>query len=258
MTFKQPVSAYMSTDVTTVTTDAMLTRVGRLLEGPRFSAVPVVTPEGKFAGVITRTELLHAGRVVPAQRAGAFELVLPEMRVSAYLSTTSPVCSSTTTLQQAARLMVSNRYHRLIVVDDDRVVGIISTQRLVAAVRDARLAMPLCEVAHGPVATLAASESLAAATAALERSHEDVVLIHEDWPVGVFTAVDGLASRWLPGDTPAIDVCDRTIIALPATLPLFHAASMAAELDVTRVIAMRDGRVAGVAGGLDLARVVAA
>jgi CBS domain-containing protein len=139
MHFKQAVSAYMSTDVTTVTTDAMLAHVGRLLEGPRFSAVPVVTPDGKLAGVITRTELLHAGRIEPGERPGMFELVLPELKVAAYLSSSSPVCAPTATLQQAARLMVASRYHRLTVVDDGRVVGMISTQRLVAAVRDARL-----------------------------------------------------------------------------------------------------------------------
>lgn len=257
MAFNQAVSALMATDVATVSTDAMLPEVARLLEVRRPSAVPVVTSDGRFAGVITRSELLHAGRVAAGARRGGLELVLPEMKVASYLSSTPQVCAPSTSLRDAARIMVDARVHRLIVLDDDRVTGIISTQHLVQAVRDARLTLPLCEVTHRPVATLAASGRLFEAAVLLERSIEGVVLLHGRWPVGVFTALDALATRWISPELPVIDACDRAIAVMPDHIPLFHAAAVAAQLDVTRVISMRDGEVTGMASGLDIARVVA-
>ncbi len=258
MAFTQAVSAHMATDVITVSTEAMLPEVARLLEVRRPSAVPVVNADGRFAGVITRSELLHAGRVERGARRGGLELVLPEMKVESYLSKPPQVCSPSTPLRDAARMMVDARVHRLIVLDDDRVAGLISTQHLVQAVRDARLTLPLCEVTHRKVATLAASGHLFEATVLLERSIEGVVLLHGRWPVGVFTPLDALATRWMSPELPAIDACDRAIAVMPDHIPLFHAAAIAAQLDVTRVISMREGEVTGLASGLDIARVVAA
>jgi len=258
MNFRQPVSAYMSTDLVTTTLDTTLSRVARLLDARRISSVPVTGRDGSLVGVISRTDLLHTGRVELGKGRGRQTIVVPDLPVAAAVVHNPLVCAPTTSLRDAAHRMVSARVHRLVVVDGRNPVGVISTRDLIAAVRDARVRLPLAEVMRGPVTTIASAATLAAAVAALDDHLGELVVVHEHWPVGVFTALDALAGRDLPGETPLEDVCDRALLTLPAQLPLHHACAQAAALDVHRVIAIAGRDLVGVAGGLDVARIVAA
>ncbi len=258
MPFRQPVSSYMSTDLVVVTSDTLLSAVARLLDDQRISALPVADDDGTFAGVISRTDLLHAGRIEPGRHRGQHVLVVPELRVAALVTHTPLVCTPETSLRDAARQMVAARVHRLFVVAGGRAVGVITTLDLTAAVRDARVQLPLSEVTRGPVTTVRASATVATAAAALAQGSTDVVVMRDQWPIGVFTPLDALVARDLPPTTAVEDACERAILCLPARTFLHDAAAQAAALAVWRVVAFVGPEITGVASGLDLARLVAA
>lgn len=257
--FDQPVSRYMTTGVAAVTADSSLSEVARCLAERRISGVPVIRSAGTIAGVVTRSDLLHAGQFEAVERGGARALRLPERRAIELVTRPPHVCSPETTLRDAARELVRHRIHRLFVVEDDRPVGVISTLDLVAAVRDARVEVPIGELMTSPVLTIAATASLEAAVGELDRAHvTGLVVVDERWPIGVFAQAEAMAARDLPGTTRIEDIHDPAVICMPARTRAYVAATQAAHLDVRRVVACEQQEAVGVVSGLDFARLVAA
>jgi CBS domain-containing protein len=258
MSFEQPVSRYMTTDVEVVTADASLTEVARRLSDRGISAVPVVGANGGIVGVVSRSDLLAAGRFEATAHRGRLALQLPELRAIDLVSRRPHLCTSSTTLRQAGREMREYRIHRLFVVDDGKLNGVISTLDLVAAVRDEGPDLTIGALMTSPVITIPVSATLGAAVRQLDRAHVTaLVVVDERWPIGTFTQAEALAARDLPESTPIDDLHDPSIICMPTSTRVHHAAAQAAQLDVRRVIACADREAVGIVTGLDFAALVA-
>jgi CBS domain-containing protein len=109
-----------------------------------------------------------------------------------------------------------------------------------------------------PVVTVEARLPIAAAVDLLDRLHVTaIVVVEDDWPVGMFSQVEALIARDLPRDTPIETVMDTALICLPESLRISRAAAHASQLEVRRVIAIRNREVVGILSGLDFARIVA-
>jgi CBS domain-containing protein len=255
---EQPVSRYMSTDVEMVAPDASLGEIARRLGERRISAVPVVAADGAILGVVSRSDLLHAGHFEATEHPGRLALELPDRRAVEMITRPPHLCSPTTSLRDAARDMREHRIHRLFVVEDGRLVGVISTLDLVTAVRDARPEATIGDLMTAPVLTIHASATLADAIAHLDRAHvTGLVVVDDRWPIGMFTQAEALAARDLPGRTPIDDLHDPSLICMPATTCAYHAAAQAAHLDVRRVVACAQHDAVGIVTGLDFAALVA-
>jgi CBS domain-containing protein len=257
--FTQPVSDYMTREVEAVTPDVRLPDVLRILERFNISALPVVE-RAEVVGVVSRTDLLHVGhRHAMGTARHAPSLQLPSDKVSTVMKRSPIVVAPQTTLATAARAMHKARIHRVFVVENGvGLVGVLSTLDLAAAVRDQRVDTPLSVVMTTPILTVRTDDLLSVADERLERAHvTGLVVIEDDWPVGVFTQTEALASRDLPRDTRVEDVFDQAMICMPDASRLHRAAAHAARLDVRRVVACRRREAVGIIGGLDFARVVA-
>jgi len=259
MRFDAPVSEYMSSQVESVRADASLAEVARRLGECRISALPIVPVDGTVAGVVSRSDLLRVGRLMVPSHERAPVLQLPTVTARDVVTGPAITCSATTSLRSAAREMVQHRIHRLFVVDERRrLIGVISTLDLAAAVRDNRVDMTLSDVMTSPVVTVPVTATLDAAVAQLNRaSLTSLVVVDERWPIGMFTQADAMAARDLPRDTPIEDLYDPAIICMQAKHNLRYAAAQAARLDVRRVVACTNGDAVGIVSGLDFARVVA-
>jgi CBS domain-containing protein len=257
--FTQPVSDYMTREVEAVAPDATLPGVLRLMERFNISALPVVE-RGEIVGVVSRTDLLHVGRRFAAGTSRhAASLQLPADRVSTIMKRSPIVVAPQTTLATAARSMHRAHIHRVFVVENGgALAGVLSTLDLATAVRDARLDTPLSVVMSAPILTVRTTDFLSVADERLERAHvTGLVVVEDDWPVGVFTQLEAIASRDLPRDTLVEDVFDQAMICMPDTARLHRAAAHAARLDARRVVACRRREAVGIVSGLDFARVVA-
>ncbi len=258
MRFSWPVSAYMTTELDAIGVEASLDEVALLLERRRISAVPLLAGDGTVVGVLSRSDLLRAGRLT-AGRGGAIEaLVLPPRSAGSLIARTPVVCEARTPLREAARMMLEHRVHRLFVVDAGRPFGVISTLDLTRAVRDARVALPVAEIMSAPVTTIAYTASISAAAELLDRTRwTSLVVADERWPIGMLGQAELLAARALPADTRVDDVMDPAVICVPGRTSVHHAAALASSLDVRRVLVSVDHDLAGIVSGLDFANVVA-
>lgn len=256
--FTQPVADYMTREVQSVSPEASLVEVAQLLERFNVSAVPVLE-RNEVIGVVSRTDLLHVGRRNAGTGWRMPSLVLPDQRVNAVMKRSPVVVAPQTPLAAAARSMHQGRIHRVFVVEGGvGLVGVLSTLDLAAAVRDARIETPLSVVMSSPLLTVKTTDPLSLADARLEHAHvSGLVVVEDEWPVGVFTQLEAMAARHLPRDTRVDDVFDQAMICMPETARLHRAAAQAARLDVRRVVACRNREAVGVVGGLDFARVVA-
>jgi CBS domain-containing protein len=128
--------------------DTLREAVDTMVEN-RVSALPVVDARGRCVGIISVTDLLgmtkdlsdelnalsesrgldHEALVQKLEQAD----VLTE-QVNAWMSTEVVSVGIESTIHHAARQMLRNRVHRLVVLDDERhVVGVVSTMDLLAA-----------------------------------------------------------------------------------------------------------------------------
>lgn len=261
MMFRKPVSAFMTSPVAALRPDVMLSRVARELAERRISAMPVVDAAGTLAGVVSRTDLLRVGRIQAGSRPRAAALTLPEKRVGDLVAQAAraPVTiAPDASLREAARIMCEQRIHRLFVRERGALVGVVSTLDVMAAVRDARISFPVTEIMSSPIFTVGAQQPVSVAIERIDRAHvTGLVVVDDDFPVGLFTQVEALQVRDLPRDTRIDDVLDPAMLCLPVATKVYRAAEQARRLEARRIIPCRDREAVGIVTAFDFARLVA-
>lgn len=258
MSFHQPVSEYMTREVEAVSPGTALPFIAALLERWNFSAVPVVDDRGAIVGVVSRTDLLRAGRIEATRSPRGNALRLPGRAAEEVMTHGAHVVSPHTPMARAAGLMWTHRVHRVFVVDDGKLLGVLSTADVAAAVRDARIEDTIDTVMTSPIVAVATTDTITDAMTRLETAHvSGLVVMDEGWPVGTFTQTEALASRGMPRDTTVDDVFDQAVICLPASSRIHRVAAQAARLAVRRVVVCHQREAVGIVSGLDFARIAA-
>lgn len=118
------VGELMSTPVMTVTRHETDGHAADLMRMHHVSALPVVGPDHEPLGIITATDLL-------ADRSEA-------TTVSNFMSSPAITVPVNEGPHVAARIMRNHHVHHIVVVDDHRVVGIVSAYDLLALVEEHR------------------------------------------------------------------------------------------------------------------------
>ena len=117
----------MPPKLTTVRTDTSLKEALELLRASPFRHLPVVAEEGKLAGIVTERSLkLSSPTSTTALSVFEVDYILSHTEVGQVMS--SPVISVKPglPLEEAAQVMIDHRIGCLPVVEDDKLVGIIS------------------------------------------------------------------------------------------------------------------------------------
>src|SRR5438552_1837996 len=118
--FAAPVREYMSTPVMTAPESEPVRKAEERLSTLRISALAVVDKAGGLIGVLSRTDLLRAGRVRLADGRNQRVLSLPDVPIGRVMTATVEVVAPEATLAEAARRMVRQQIHRLYVSSDRR------------------------------------------------------------------------------------------------------------------------------------------
>jgi CBS domain-containing protein len=153
---KNSVAAFMQSDVVTVTEGTSLGEVGRLLLERRVSGVPVVDGQNRPVGIVSLTDIVDS-TVNENRQFGDEKLYYRSMaraangvgrgfHVDASLDAAETVMTplvlridARASVVAAARVMAQERVHRLIVVDGEKMVGIITSMDIVRAVAAGRV-----------------------------------------------------------------------------------------------------------------------
>ncbi len=250
-----PVSQYMTTSIESVHPTDDLESVQRALSSQAFSAVAVVDERERLVGVVSRTDLLRVGQRQASTRSGATVLVLPRKPVHEVMEPDVLTVSAETSVAEAAKLMLRHRVHRVFVEIDGHLAGVVSTKDLMTAVIETRLTETIGKFMSHPVFSVSFDDSLAVAIERLDKAHvSGLVVMEDDWPIGVFTQVEALEAKDLPRDTQVEQALSPAMLCLDVDTSLYRAAQQAAAMDARRIIAVKNRRLEGILTGLDFAR----
>jgi len=250
--FEMPVTEYMTSPVETIRIGQSLVAANALFSEQGVSALGVVDDAGELKGVVSRTDILRAAVYTQGET-----FRVPDRPVEEIMKSPALHVSPEAPLAEAARLMLKKHVHRIFVTSTGKPEGVVSTRDLMRAVREKRLKTPISEIASGSVVKVRADESVALAVDRLELSNKHgLVVVEEDFPVGIFDQACALDARRLPPDTAVENAMNVRILILPARMGIGRAAEQAIAMSVRRVLIEDDRGVTGIVGGLDFARVM--
>ena len=250
--YAQSAADYMRRPVRTVAHDTDLATVFAMLNRFRISGVAVSEESSTGSpvlGVVTRTDLLALPDLPHAS----------DGRTAADIMTKDVIAlAADTPVRDIARTMVDQNIHRVFIVGGSRLVGVITPHELIRAIVDARHPTPISEYVTRPVLAVLPEISLRDARAHLqEEGVSGLVVVHDEWPIGVFTQREALAYSRIPGDASLEGLYSPGLVCLSHTTPLHRAATQALAANVKRVLSMNGCEVDGIVSGMDLARAVA-
>jgi CBS domain-containing protein len=131
------VSELMQRAVKTVSVDAAVNEAVVTLADSHISALPVVDGLGRMVGVISSTDILTSE--AEAQDATAREALFEDTMLRDLMTPHPLTVPPDADVREAAQQMLYAEIHRLFVVHDERVVGVISTTDIMRAVATGRL-----------------------------------------------------------------------------------------------------------------------
>ena len=130
------VAELMKMSVETVLADASVGDAIVTMADAHVSSLPVVDGHGRMLGVISNSDVLAAEAETGD---GGLQTLLDTTAVKTIMTTRPLAVSPQTTVREAAQQMLYADVHRLYVIVDDRVVGVVSATDIVRAVATGRL-----------------------------------------------------------------------------------------------------------------------
>jgi CBS domain-containing protein len=116
----------MTRRVYTISPEAGVQEVAQLLSGKSISGVPVIDEEGRIIGIVTEADI-----IAKVDRAG--------LRVADIMSPEVLVVSEETPVGEIARLLTERKIKRVPVMQDGKLVGIVSRADIIEAVAQGHL-----------------------------------------------------------------------------------------------------------------------
>ena len=121
------VSERMSTRPVTVTADTTMSEALRIMRQGHVRRLPVLDADGRMVGIVSEKDLLYASPS-SATSLSIYEMhdMLTRLKVSELMTRDVITVTPDTLLEDAARIMVDNVIGGLPVLQDDKLVGIIT------------------------------------------------------------------------------------------------------------------------------------
>ena len=131
------ISELMHTDLAAIAADASLAEAVTMLVDTHVLGLPVLDTHGKFVGVLSTSDLLEA----LAERGRGAEVGgwLDDTRVNDLMTPRPQFVAPGDEVKKAAQEMLYLGIHRVFVVDDDALVGVLSQSDVVQAFANGKL-----------------------------------------------------------------------------------------------------------------------
>lgn len=126
------VAELMQTEVQTVAPDTSLSDAAMTLADAHISGLPVIGRNGSLVGVISTTDILGSEQDLDDQ--AARRSLLETARVGDLMTPEPVTIAPGASIKEAAQLLLSADVHRLFVIEDGRLIGVLSTTDIVQAV----------------------------------------------------------------------------------------------------------------------------
>ncbi len=242
----------MTEDVTTVCKGSSVVSAAKIMSDKNISCI-VVSDNGDLSGIITETDLL--------KRAIANSNDFRKMKVEHIM--TSPVRSVPCNLSvlEASRIMEAENIRRLVVLEEERLVGIITQTDIVRVLTTYGMWKNVSELMSSDVAAIAGSATVReAAEVMASRDISCLVAMDNDDVVGIFTERDLLkrviALKRNPAQTLLQNVMSSPVMSVPSNYSIPSASKMMEKMRIRRLLVMDDSTLLGVVTQTDILKAI--
>jgi PAS domain S-box-containing protein len=242
----------MTEDVTTVCPGSSVVSATKIMSDKNISCI-IVSDNGDLSGIITGTDMLK--RVVV--EGNDFRKMTVERIMS------SPVRSAPRNLSvlDASRIMEAENIRRLIVLEQERVVGIITQTDIVRALSSYSMWKDVSELMTSDVAAIASSATVKkAAEVMASRDISCLVAMDNDAVAGIFTERDLLkrviALKRNPAQTILKNVMSSPVASVTSNYSIPSASKMMEKMRIHRLLVMDDKTLRGVITQTDILKAI--
>lgn len=122
----------MTAELVTVSPETTAREVKELFDKNNFHHLPVVAPGNKLEGIISRKDVARVAYVLSLQTSGKTYSEKEYKRLTASdLMTRYPLSlDPDDTIGLAADIFLANKFHALPIIDDDELIGLVTTHDL--------------------------------------------------------------------------------------------------------------------------------
>ncbi len=242
----------MTEDVATVCPGSSVVSAANIMSDKNISCV-IVSDNGDLSGIITETDLL--------KKAVAEGNDFRRMTVERIMS--SPVRSLPRNLSvmDAGRIMEAENIRRLVVLEEERLVGIITQTDIVRVLTSYGMWKNVSELMTSDVAVIADSATVKeAAELMASRDISCLVAMDKDDVVGIFTERDLLkrviALKRNPAQTILKNVMSSPVMGVPSNYSIPSASKMMEKMRIRRLLVMDDSTLLGVVTQTDILKAI--
>ena len=249
----------MTEDVATVCPGSSVVSAAKIMSDKNISCIIVSTvrcpaeDNGDLSGIITETDLL--------KRAVAEGNDFRRMTVEQIMS--SPVRSLPRNLSvlEAGRIMEAENIRRLVVLEEKRLVGIVTQTDIVRVLASYSMWKDVSKLMTSDVAAIASSATVKeAAEVMASRDISCLVAMDNNDVVGIFTERDLLkrviALKRNPAQTILKNVMSSPVASIPSNYSIPSASKMMEKMRIRRLLVMHDRTLLGVVTQTDILKAI--
>ncbi len=129
---REKVENVMTKDVYTVNITNSLKEANDLFNKHHIRHIPVVSGD-KLIGILSQTDILRIsfGNTFGNDQAGSDEAIFEMLSINQVMKHSPESINPNNTIKEAAEIFAKREFHALPVVDDDKLVGIITTTDII-------------------------------------------------------------------------------------------------------------------------------
>ena len=242
----------MSKDVVTICSNESVVSAAKLISENNISCI-VVVDRSSVVGILTETDFLK--RVVGKEKD------FDDIKVGEVMSSPVVSISSDLSVFEASRIMAENHIKRLPILEDGRLVGIVTQTGLIRVSASYGMWKNVGEIMSRDVAGIQSVATVMEATEVMTgRKISCIVVLEGDEVVGVFTEKDLLkkvvALQKDPCDVRMEELMSSPVMTVPPDCSLFSASRIMEKKGVHRLVIMEDKQLCGIVTQTDIFKAV--
>lgn len=241
----------MSKEVVTVSSTDAVVSAAKKMAKKRISCVMVMDNK-EIKGILTETDFLK--KVVTK---GAFN----KKTVNDVMTSPVESASSGTSIFDAGRVMYQNNIKRLPIVENGKLVGIVTQTNLTRALASYDMWRNVEEIMVKNIATIDKKETvLQAANIMKERDISCIVVMDKEWIAGVLTERDLqdkiVATEKDPSRTKLDKIMTSSVITVPPTCSILNAVKIIEEKKIRRLVVTENDQLCGLITQTDIFKAI--
>ncbi len=242
----------MTEDIATVCPGASVVSAAKIMSDKNISCI-IVSVNGDLSGIITETDLL--------KKAVAEGNDFRKMTAEHIMSTPVRSLDRNLSVLDASRIMETENIRRLVIVEDERPVGILTQTDIVRVLTSYSMWKNVEELMTSDVAAISTSATVKeAADVMASRDISCLVAMANNAVAGIFTERDLLkrviALKRNPSKTILKNVITSPVVSVPSNYSIPSASKMMEKMKIRRLLVMDDQNLLGVVTQTDILKAI--